>query len=482
MRVLEDLSGVDRAWLLMDRPANPMMIVGLLMLGAPLERRRLRALIAERFLAYPRFRCLPVSQALGGSWVEAERFDLDDHVPCHALPQPAGQRELEELAGELASLPFRPGVPFWYFHLIENYAHGSAIVVRIHHAYADGIALVKVLLSLADATPGARPRRRPHPRAAAGPWDFANAWLPGVVRDGLNLTGKALHLATHPLETSALARKALALAGELTHLGLLADDPVTQLKRPLSGIKRVAWTDPLPLSEIRTLSRVLGCTVNDVLISTLAGALGRYLAARGEAVAGRSVRATVPVNLRPDTEGQPALGNCFGLVFVDLPLGIRHPLERLYAVHAAMAKLKDSPQALVTLALLQVVGSLPASVEEPVIALFSAKASLVASNLPGPSSPLYLAGAPVEQLLFWVPQAGDIGTGVSMLSYCGGMQFGVMADRQLIPDPGELVAELCREFERLALVVLLGAERAQPPTQRRVAHARRRAVPSHPGA
>jgi hypothetical protein len=124
-----------------------------------------------------------------------------------------------------------------------------------------------------------------------------------------------------------------------------------------------------------------------------------------------------------------------------------------------MLKLKHSPQALVTLGILQVVGSLPASVEEPVIAIFSAKASLVASNLPGPQHELLLAGAPMTQLLFWVPQAGDIGVGVSMLSYNGGLQFGVMADRQLIQKPAELVAEIRREFERLALVVLLGAER-----------------------
>jgi len=461
MRVREDLSGVDRAWLLMDRPANPMMIVGLLILAAPLERRKLRALLAKRFLAYPRFRCVPVSDAMGGGrWVEQDRFDLDDHVPCHALPQPAGQSELQELVGQLASQPFRPAAPLWAFHLIENYAQGSAIVVRIHHAYADGIALVKVLLSLADALPRRRTRRTPHAHATAGVWDWVGGWVPAVMREGLTLSGKAVHLAMHPQETSALARKALGLIGELTHMGLLDDDPLTPLKRPLSGIKRVAWTDPLPLAEVRTLSHVLGCTVNDVLISTLAGALGRYLASRGVTVAHQSIRATVPVNLRNDADSPPVLGNCFGLVFVDLPLGIRHPLERLYTVHANMAKLKDSPQALVTLGLLQIVGSLPAAIEAPVIALFSAKASVVASNLPGPSSPLYLAGAPVSQLLFWVPQAGDIGTGVSMLSYRGGMQFGVMADRELVPDPAALVAEICREFERLALVVLLGAARA----------------------
>jgi len=466
MRVCEDLSGVDRAWLLMDRPANPMMIVGLITLAAPLERARLCELLQRRFLSFPRFRRLPVSNALGGSWIEAEGFDIDDHVPCHALPRPAGQRELETLVGELASTPFHPGRPLWAFHLVENFQCGSAIVVRIHHCYADGIALMKVLLSLTDTAPGvarARPRRHKPAASAAGVLDWAGGLLPAALQhtlhEGLSLGAKAVRLATHPVETSTLARKAFGLVSELAHLGLLEDDPMTRLKRPLSGTRRAAWADPLPLAEMRTLSHVLGCTVNDLLMSTLAGALGRHLSARGDAVTGLTIRATVPVNLRAQFDDPPALGNCFGLVFVDLPIGIRHPLERLYAVHAAMQRLKASPQALVTLGLLQVIGSLPASVEEPVIAIFSAKASVVASNLPGPERQLYLADAPLSQLLFWVPQAGDIGTGISMLSYNGGVQFGVMADRQLVPKPAELVAEIGREFERLALVVLLGAER-----------------------
>jgi diacylglycerol O-acyltransferase / wax synthase len=194
-----------------------------------------------------------------------------------------------------------------------------------------------------------------------------------------------------------------------------------------------------------------------VLIATLAGAMGRYLEARGDSIPGLNIRAAVPVNLRStevDDEGK--LGNCFGLVFVDLPIGIRHPLERLYTVHAGMQSIKASVQATTTFGLLTAIGYLPAPVESPAIALFSAKASLVASNLPGPKEPLMLAGAAISQILFWVPQAGSIGTGVSMLSYSGRVQFGVIADREMIPDPRELIGYVGAEFERLVLLVLLG--------------------------
>jgi len=137
-------------------------------------------------------------------------------------------------------------------------------------------------------------------------------------------------------------------------------------------------------------------------------------------------------------------------------VGIRQPLERLYTVHGTMQTLKGSPEAMVTFGLLSLVGSLPAVVEEPAIAWFSAKASLVASNLRGPDSPLHLAGVPISQLMFWVPQTGSIGVGVSMFTYQDEVQVGVIADRQLMPEPAELVSMIQSEFDRLVFLVLLG--------------------------
>ena len=426
----------------MDRPTNPLTIVALVILASPIDRVSLRELIAERFLVLERFRCYPASDALGASWIPAVHFDIDAHVLAVSLPPRAGQPQLEELVGELASTPFNPSRPLWSFHLVEHYQGGSAMIVRIHHCYADGIALVQVLLSLTNTG---------RPVSAA----LRNN-IP-VVSEGTGLIEKGLHYVLHPLEASTVARDALGVANEVAHLGTMADDPPTRLKRPFSGIRRVAWAAPLLLEEVRTIGHALGCTVNDVLVATLAGALGRYLEAQGDHVLGLTIRAVVPVNLRSeDASQEELLGNRFGLVFVDLPIGIRHPLERLYTVHSAMQTLKASVQAATTFGLLATIGYLPAPVESPAMALFSAKASLVASNLPGPKEPLRLAGAPVSQILFWVPQAGSIGTGVSMLTYDGRVHFGVIADREMIPDPRELIKHVGAEFERLLLLVLLG--------------------------
>jgi WS/DGAT/MGAT family acyltransferase len=456
---VERMSAVDRAWLLMDRPANPMVIIALVVLKRPLDPETLEHVLADRFLCFPRFRCVPVLDTLGARWRQAERFELKDHVQCLDLPANAGQAQLEALVGELASTPLPPTRPLWSFHLVGRYGSGSALILRIHHCYADGIALLEVLLSLCCQGPRRQGRKaRTHTAlSAAGGGALTAGGVEQLLHEGVQLFERSLHYALNPAEIQRAVGLGTSLAAELAHLGMMSDDPLTALKGPLTGTRRVAWAEPLALEEVHVIGKLLGCTVNDVLVSVLAGALGRYLQHHGLPDDVHSVRAVVPVNLRGADRATGSLGNSFGMVFVELPIGIRHPLERLYAVHAGMQQLKGSPQALITLGLLATVGSLPAAVEEPVIALFGAKASLVASNLPGPREPLELGGTPISQLLFWVPQSGAIGTGVSMLSYCGRVQLGVMADRQLIPRPAELVQHMQDEFERLVFLVLLGA-------------------------
>ena len=341
MTTAENMSSVDRAWLLMERATNPMVVMGLLVLGRPLRRAALRRVVAERFLAFERFRCVPVLDTLGGRWVPADRFNIDDHVLRVALPAPHGKPELEAFAGELASTPLNTGRPLWTFHLIEHYQGGSALIIRIHHCYADGMALMRVLATLTDDAAVGMGAARDVPGAAP-----AAIRGPGMFREWADLLEKGVHNLLNPVDAAAATRQAIGFAGEIARLGvLLTDDPMTALRQGLSGVKRVAWGEPLRLEEVRAVGRVLGCTVNDVLVATLAGALGRYLDGMGEHTAGVTIRAAVPINLRaPD--GLPVeLGNHFGLAFVELPIGIRHPLQRLYAVHGTMQALKASPEA-----------------------------------------------------------------------------------------------------------------------------------------
>jgi WS/DGAT/MGAT family acyltransferase len=255
------------------------------------------------------------------------------------------------------------------------------------------------------------------------------------------------------------------------------------------GAKRVAWASPLPLDEVKTLGRALGASVNDVLLACAAGALRAYLRAMGDPTDGVMIRALVPVNLRP-AEQAYRLGNRFGLVFLELPVGVENPVERLYAVRAHMDTLKGSQQPILALGLLAAMGAGPRILQEALLAVLARNASAVMTNVPGPAQPLYLAGSRIDSLMFWVPQAGDIGMGVSILSYGGRVQFGVATDRKLCPDPARIAEGFAEQFEQLVLITLMSpwpregdldpevAARAVTATRARPSRASRRASPS----
>jgi WS/DGAT/MGAT family acyltransferase len=356
----------------------------------------------------------------------------------------------------LASTALDPDHPLWQMHLIERYRKGSALIARFHHCYADGMALLNVFLSLTD--PSQQPAAStplPVSSTAAEPAASALGLLQDLGRGALDLASASLHALAHPEQSLTTAKQLAAAGGELAAIALLEDDPPTPLKGRLGVHKRLAWVEPVPLLEIKTIAAALGCTINDVLLSCVAGALGTHLAGRGCAVDAVTVRALVPVNLRPAAQ-TGVLGNYFGLVFVDLPLGERNPLTRLFAVHHHMRQCKHSEQAAATLWLLSTLGSLPAPIELRSVEFFTAKASLVISNVPGPRTALYLAGARIEQQFFWVPQAGSIGLGISLLSHAGNVHCGVMSDAQLLPEPQAIARLFREEFERLLLQVLVG--------------------------
>ncbi len=460
----EAMSRVDTAWLRMERPSNRMMITGVLKFDGPLALVGLKAVLAERFLAYHRFRQRPVVAATGCWWEADPAFDLDWHVRAAALPGAAGEAELEDYVSELASTSLDPARPLWQFHLVERCDGGSVLVARIHHCYADGLALVQVLLSITDTA------SRHVPDAA-----FERAWL---ARDRGNVLDRLLEPVQGGLQKviaagsrgAAMLAEAWsdpAVAAKVAHEGseitrelaialTLADDPPTGLRGPLGTRKRVAIAPHLRLDEVKAIGKVLGCTVNDVLLACAAGALRGYLRDRGEDVDGLAIRATVPVNLRP-LEHARKLGNHFGLVFLDLPIGVANPLRRLELVASSMRELKGRRQAVVAFGLLAALGMAPPALQGPALELFSRKASAVATNVPGPQQPLYVGGARLRDLMFWVPQTGSIGLGLSILSYDGHVSFGVIADVNAIPEPQVITARFVTEFEKLALIVLMEA-------------------------
>jgi len=476
----ERISGVDTAWLRMDQPTNLMMIVGVMMLEGKLNLREVRRIVGARFLAYRRFRCAAVQDAAGAWWEDHGEVDLEAHIRRVRLPGAAGKEELEALVSELASTPLDAACPLWQFHLVENYAGGSALITRIHHCYADGIALIQVMLSMTHATSEGSLAMKPaafQQRAGAEADFWAQIMKPvaealgGARQLGKDLLEQGRFLAANPgMASGALqdvASKGKDLATEVAKLLLMGNDAATRFKGALGTRKTVAWAEPLPLNEVKVVGQALGCSINDVLLSMAAGALRDYLLEKGDSVDGVEIRAIVPVNLRPAGQGAN-LGNHFGLVFLDLPIGTEHPLERLYEVRRRMQALKGSYQPLIALALLGAVGYGPRVVQEQVTQLLGANASAVMTNVPGPQHPLYFAGRRITELDFWVPQSGGIGMGVSILSYDGRIQFGVITDAGLVPDPERIVGRFGDEFDKLMWLTLMSPwieETVAPPRQ-----------------
>jgi WS/DGAT/MGAT family acyltransferase len=435
------LSGPDTAWLRMERPTNPMVITAVLIFRTRLEPARIKQALRTRFLAFERFRQRPVEQASGYYWEEDPKFDLERHFHRVALPRPGGKRELEDLVSDLASTPLDPARPMWQFHLVEGYrGRRSVLVARVHHCYADGAALMHVLLALTEG--GKRlPARRP---GRAG-WDAWLPWLEPLTKAG---AGVLFEVLMHPAKALDYVQAGAAALAEAAKLLSLPAEPETRFRGALGASKRVAWCDPLPLAAVKKLGRSLGCTVNDVLLAAAAGALRAYLAAHRDPVKGLEIRVVVPVNLRSRESKEP-LGNEFGLVFLELPLGIASPVGRVHAVRARMQALRNSPQPVLMLGLLGFAGQAPRALQEQLLQVLGSHATAVMTNVPGPKRRLRFAGGEIEEQLFWVPQAGEIAMGASILSYAGQVQFGLMTDAGTVRDPERIVARFPGEIETL---------------------------------
>lgn len=461
----EAMSKVDTAWLRMEQPTNLMMITGVIGLSPKASYEQLVDAIRHRFLTFRRFRQKVGSTSSGCYWEEDEDFDLHGHVRRVALPGTADQDELEEYVSDLASTALDHSRPLWQFHFVENFIDGPVVVTRIHHCYADGIALVQVLLSLAETEPGTasgknngkhwKKQRVRESSVFQRLLEPAKGGVEFALSKSQQLLEEAIQILHQPDKAGVYLTVAGELLRELSQALMLPNDPPSRFKGKLGVRKRVAWADPIALNEVQALCKSLGCTVNDVLIAAVSGALRTYLLEE-EREPGHlpEIRATVPVNLRP-LEHSKELGNHFGLVFLALPVNEANPLERVYRVHERMNELKASRQATVAFGLLSALGMGPQAFQKPALDLLSEKASMVLTNVPGPQQALYLAGGEIKDMMFWVPQSGTIGMGVSILSYNGQVFFGLMTDRRLVNDPAKIINRFSVELEKLLHLAMM---------------------------
>ncbi len=440
----QQLAAVDAAWLRMEHPANLMTITGVLTFDGPIDFPRFKELIEDRLLIHDRFRQKVVESPLGLGrpvWTEDDHLSLKAHVHHVALPEPRDQKALQEMVSDLMSTPLDRARPLWQMHLIDDYEGGAAVVVRIHHCIADGIALIRLLFSLTDEEPDV---------PSVGVSKGSGYGVPGPRRNIPEwILRQGMEVILNPTRMMELAHQGVTGVDIIRQLLALPPDARTVFHGALSVAKKAAWSGPVPLPLVKRIGKAFGATVNDVMLAAVSGALRNYILARGDWFKGESLRAVVPVNLRP-LDQELEFGNRFGLVFVDLPVGVHGSLERLRVVQERMAELKASAQAGVVFGVLGLMGILGSELEKVGVSIFSSKATMVLTNVPGPQKQLYLAGTPVKNMMFWVPQSGGLGLGISIFSYAGNVRVGVAVDASLIPDPDTITTYLRKEVDALA--------------------------------
>jgi WS/DGAT/MGAT family acyltransferase len=414
MNTRHAMSTADAAWLHMDRPTNLMIINSVLWFAEPIAIDDLRAIYAERLVGrFDRFSQCAVDDLSGPHWEDVE-VDLDLHLHHVALPAPGDQQALQEFVADRIAQPLDRARPPWEVFLIDGYGSGCAVLTRMHHSIADGIALARVMLTLADG----------HEEGS-----FTNDHHNGSALGGL--AHGALDAVRHPQQALTTAVRD---AQTLAKLLLPGGDPPSAIKGEQHIAHSVAWSRPVDLWRLKRAARGLGATVNDIVVAAVTATVADYLRAQGDEP--DHVRALVPFNLRPLDQPLPRdLGNRFGLVLLELPIAEQDPVQRALAVKHRMDAIKHGHEGPIAYGLLELIGLTPPAVEGVLIDYFTAKGSLVLTNVPGPQRPITVAGVPLEGVLVWAPCSGSLGMSVSVFSYAGKVTVGFLTDAGLVPDP-----------------------------------------------
>jgi WS/DGAT/MGAT family acyltransferase len=455
----ETFSSVEAAWFRMDKPTNPSAITSVILFEESPDYTNLVNTIENRLLAHPRFRMRvrPPNIPFGlPTWENDPSFDIENHIQCVELNTPGDHKALETLVGELMSVQLDKSRPLWKFYFIEQFGKGSVLICRIHQSIADCLSLMQALLATTDIAELPPTPITVESGKVRSDWikRFINpaAQVVDTVEETWRAAGNLLHesmeLLVHPsrLVDAAGAGKNVSMA--LGKLLLIGPDRKTSLRGKCDISKRAIWSQALSLESAKSVGGMMGGTVNDVLLCALTGALRRYLESQGERIDGLNIRSIIPVSLGT-TDNLDLSGNRFGLVFLSLPIGIGDHLQRLTVIRRRMQAIKRSPEAVVALGILGAVGMSPAQVEKTIVNIFGMKGSAVITNVPGPRQPLFMAGSKISDLVFWIPTPGNLGLGISFISYAGKITLGITSDQGLIPDPETILDYFYQEFAQM---------------------------------
>jgi diacylglycerol O-acyltransferase / wax synthase len=469
------LTGLDSSFLHLEHDSATHMHVASCMVfdGPPPTHDELVAAVEARLHLVPRYRqrlaFVPFEQGRP-VWVDDPHFNTRYHVQHHALPSPGSDEQLKHLAGRAFSQQLDRNKPLWELWLVEGLEGGRfAILAKTHHALVDGISGVDITTVLFDVTPDPAPIPAPE-----------QPWVPRPMPSSAQLLGDALlERATVPAEIVRGVRAALRrprrvakeLFGDLAALGSFTlpgvrSAPPSPLNVPIGPHRRFTWADE-ELDRIKAIKNALGGTVNDVVLASVAGGLGRYLRAHGHPTIDLVLRAMIPVSVRSD-DARGALGNQVAAVWASLPVGETDPVERLALVRGEMGGLKESHQAVGARLLTELTGFAPPTVMAQAARLQARQRyfNLVVTNVPGPQFPLYALGRQMRAIYPLVPLAQNLALGIAIISYNSQLAFGLNADFDALPDVELLAAHLSDALDELAVAAGLPPRRPGRSRQR----------------
>ena len=452
------LTGLDASFLHLEDGSAHMHVAGVMIFeGSPPPYDDLLEAIERRLGLVPRYRQRLAFVPLGQGrpkWVDDPHLNLRYHVRSTALPAPGSEKQLRDLAGRVFAQQLDRDKPLWEIWLVEGLEGDRfAMLSKTHHALVDGISGVDIMSVLFDTSPD-----------PAAPTDTGDRWLPRPLPSPVELLGEALmERATIPGELARTVRSIFrgprrvveGLRDAAVGVGAMAwaglnPAPSSPYNKSIGPHRRYTWVRA-NLADIKAIKNELGGTVNDVVLATVAGALGKHLRRRGHNTDGLELKAMVPVSVRADVESG-ALGNRVAAMMAPLPVWCQDAVARLDIVREELKGLKSGGQAVGAQVLTELSGFAPATVMGQASRLMSRQRFLnvVVTNVPGPQQPLFLAGRRMIDPFPMVPLAKNQGLGIALLSYAGRINFGLVGDYDVMYDLDDFADDVQESLAELA--------------------------------
>jgi WS/DGAT/MGAT family acyltransferase len=449
------MSAEDAWFLYFEKPDAPLHIGSVAIYEGEVPFEKFYASMDARMHLIPRYRqraVIPPFFAGHPTWEDDPNFSLDRHLRLIELPKPGTREQLLQASCDVFATMLPRDRPLWDMTIIHGLEGGkTAFVSRVHHCLVDGVSGIELLLAVLDLVPNPEPTPPPaepwQPRALPQP---ATAWADAVFEQWNDNLRALTEWQQNLLDPRAQMRQAneFARALQTTLPAAMRQPAKTPWNKPISGKRAVAWTS-MSFAEVRGIRGKIGGTVNDVMLTIIGGALGRYLREKSISTEGMKLRLMIPVNVRKEDE-KGALGNRVSMMLPEIPAGIADPVARLNAVREEMERLKSRNQANAFESLTHLATNAPA-VFHALAGMGGVPpggANLVCTNVPGPMIPLYCVGHRLLEHYPMVPLAGDLGIGVGITSFDKNLFLGVMSDPEIIPDV-DIIGEYCADEFRM---------------------------------